>query len=237
MGPGHALVSADTGQPRRAGAEFGWRSGWAKWPDYYLDSLPPAVEMGRGSPTGIEVYSHYMFPRRYHNALFVCDWSRGRILSVKLKPHGASYKASSEVFLEGQPLNVTDISVGPDGWLYFCTGGRDTEGGVYRVVWEGEVPAELKKTHKGLAAALKQPQLLSAWARQQVAITKKQMGNSWQRTDRLDRESAIARRRARAGTRIDATVRSASLAGVAGQGLARSRSQRPGQGRVPDGHP
>ena len=23
-----------------AGAEFGWRSGWAKWPEYYLDSLP-----------------------------------------------------------------------------------------------------------------------------------------------------------------------------------------------------
>ncbi len=163
------------------GAEFGWRSGWAKWPDYYLDSLPPAVEMGRGSPTGIEVYSHYMFPKRYHNALFVCDWSRGRILAVKLKRHGATYKASSEVFLEGQPLNVTDISVGPDGWLYFCTGGRDTEGGIYRVVWEGQVPAELKKTHKGLAAALKQPQLLSAWARQQVAITKKQMGGDWQR--------------------------------------------------------
>ena len=163
------------------GGEFGWRSGWAKWPDYYLDSLPPAVEMGRGSPTGIEVYSHHMFPKRYHNALFVCDWSRGRIMAVKMKQHGATYKASSEVFLEGQPLNVTDISVGPDGWLYFCTGGRDTEGGIYRVVWEGQIPAELKKTHKGLAAALKQPQLLSAWARQQVAVIKKQMGSAWQR--------------------------------------------------------
>ncbi len=49
------------------GAEFGWRSGWAKWPDYYFDSLPPVVEMGRGSPTGIEVYGHHMFPQRYHN--------------------------------------------------------------------------------------------------------------------------------------------------------------------------
>ncbi len=28
------------------GAEFGWRSGWAKWPDYFVDSLPPALEMG-----------------------------------------------------------------------------------------------------------------------------------------------------------------------------------------------
>ena len=42
------------------GAEFGWRSGWAKWPDYYYDSLPPMVEMGRGSPAGLEVYDHYM---------------------------------------------------------------------------------------------------------------------------------------------------------------------------------
>ncbi len=163
------------------GAEFGWRSGWAKWPDYYLDSLPPTVEMGRGSPTGIEFYSHHMFPQRFHNSLFVCDWSRGRIMAVKMKQHGGTYKASSEVFLEGQPLNVTDISVGPDGWLYFCTGGRDTEGGIYRVVWEGQVPDELKKTHKGLDAALRQPQLLSAWARQQVAIVKKQMGSAWQK--------------------------------------------------------
>ena len=29
-------------------------------------------------------------PVRYHNALFVCDWSRGRILAVRTKPHGAT---------------------------------------------------------------------------------------------------------------------------------------------------
>ena len=28
--------------------------------------------------------------------------------------------AESEVFLKGQPLNVTDIEVGPDGAIYFC---------------------------------------------------------------------------------------------------------------------
>ncbi len=162
-----------------AGAEFGWRSGWAKWPNYFVDSLPPTLEMGRGSPAGIETYSHFMFPRRYHNSLFVCDWSRGRILSVRTKPYGASYKATAEVFLEGQPLNVTDIAVGPDGWLYFCTGGRDTEGGIYRVVWDGKVPPKLLNRGKGIAAALEQPQLTSAWARQQVALLKQQLGKSW----------------------------------------------------------
>ena len=31
-------------------------------------------------------------------------------------------------------MNVTDIAVGPDGCLYFCLGGRNTQGGVYRIV-------------------------------------------------------------------------------------------------------
>jgi putative heme-binding domain-containing protein len=163
-----------------AGAEFGWRSGWSKWPNYYIDSLPPAMELGRGSPAGMEVYDHYMYPVRYHNALFVCDWSRGRILAIRTRPHGSTYKATAEVFLEGQPLNATDIAVGPDGWLYFCTGGRDTEGGIYRVVWEGKVPPEVLKPKTGLAAAIAQPQPGSAWARQKIAMVKQQLGDDWE---------------------------------------------------------
>jgi putative membrane-bound dehydrogenase-like protein len=162
-----------------AGAEFGWRSGWAKWPNYFIDSLPATLELGRGSPAGMEVYNHFMYPKRFHNAVFVCDWSRGRILAIRTKPHGATYKATAEVFVEGQPLNVTDIAVAPDGWLYFCTGGRDTEGGVYRIVWDGVIPADLLRRGKRLAAALEQPQLNSAWARQRVAIVKQQMGQEW----------------------------------------------------------
>lgn len=162
-----------------AGTEFGWRSGWSKWPNYFADSLPPTLELGRGSPAGMEVYNHMMFPQRYHNALFVCDWSRGRILAIRTKPYGASYKATAEVFIEGQPLNATDIAVGPDGWLYFCTGGRDTEGGVYRVVWDGKVPPQMIPHGKGVMAAIEQPQLASAWARQRVALVKQKLGDNW----------------------------------------------------------
>ena len=161
------------------GAEFGWRSGWAKWPIYFPDSLPPTLELGRGSPAGIECYNHFMFPKRYHDALFICDWSRGRILAVRGKGHGATYRATAEVFLEGQPLNATDIAVGPDGWLYFCTGGRDTEGGVYRIVWTGKVPPDVLNRPQGIAGALEQPQLNSAWARQRVALVKQTLGNAW----------------------------------------------------------
>jgi putative heme-binding domain-containing protein len=183
-----------------AGSEFGWRSGWAKWPNYYIDSLPPAMEMGRGSPAGMVAYDHYMYPVRYHNVLFVCDWSRGRILAVRTRPHGATYKATAEVFLEGQPLNATDIAVGPDGWLYFCTGGRDTEGGIYRVVWDGTVPPDVTKRAKGLAAAIDQPQLNSAWARQHIALVKQQLGDDWgkQLTEFVQNQKNSPLRRARA---------------------------------------
>jgi putative heme-binding domain-containing protein len=159
------------------GAEFGWRSGWAKWPDYFLDSLPATINIGRGSPTGVECYNHFMFPVRYHNALFIGDWSLGRIIAVRMEPADGTYLARSEVFLQGRPLNVTDLAVGPDGWLYFSTGGRDTEGGIYRVVWTGKVPP--RPTEAGIVQAIRQPQIASAWGRNRIANIKREMGDAW----------------------------------------------------------
>lgn len=161
------------------GAEFGWRSGWAKWPEYYLDSLPAAADTGRSSPTGCVFYNHFMFPNKYHGALFLADWSEGRILAVHLKPKGASYTAEAEIFLQGQPLNVTDLDVGPDGWLYFVTGGRGTGGGVYRVKWKGTVPDAVRDLGTGISPVIRQPQLESAWGRQRVAKLKQQIGDDW----------------------------------------------------------
>jgi putative heme-binding domain-containing protein len=158
------------------GAEFGWRSGWASWPNYYFDRLPATLETGRGSPAGGCVYGHHMFPRRYHNSLFLADWSKGQILSVKIDDKGV---ASSEVFMQGQPLNVTDVAVGPDGWLYFCTGGRGTKGGIYQVRWTGKVPEAVRDLGSGISRAIKQPQLDSAWGRQAVAALKRELGASW----------------------------------------------------------
>ena len=159
------------------GAEFGWRSGWSKWPSYYIDRSPTLLETGRGSPTGATVYDHVMFPQRYHGSLFLADWSEGRILSVKLSDDGQA--AQPEVFLQGQPLNVTDLAISPDGALYFCTGGRGTKGGIYRVKWRGEVPATVKELGEGISQAIKQPQIDSAWARQAIAMLKKELGASW----------------------------------------------------------
>jgi putative heme-binding domain-containing protein len=164
-----------------AGGEYGWRSGWAKWPTYYYDSLPPTLETGRGSPAGGVVYDHFMFPRRYHNSLFLADWSQGRILAVQLQPDGAGYSAESEVFLQGSPLNVTDLDVGPDGALYFVTGGRGTSGGVYRVSWKGTVPRAVQDLGQGISRAIRHPQIQSAWARQNIALTKEELDQQWGR--------------------------------------------------------
>jgi putative heme-binding domain-containing protein len=162
-----------------AGAEMGWRAGWSKWPAYYIDSLPAAVDVGAGSPTGVEFYDHYAFPAKYHGAMFGCDWATGRIHAFTFERTGASYRAKSEVFLEGRPLNATDIAVGPDGALYFTTGGRGTDGGVYRVRWTGKPAAKLASPGAGLARALWQPQLDADWARARVATVKQQLGDAW----------------------------------------------------------
>lgn len=159
--------------------EYGWRSGWAKWPEYYPDRLPLTLDTGRGSPSGGVVYEHFRFPVRYHNAMFLADWSEGRILAVRTKPRGAGYVLDSEVFVQGQPLNITDIDVAPDGSMYFCTGGRNTAGGVYRIAWNGTTPEKMTNLGSGIARAVRQPQLGSAWGRQEVAAVKKELGEQW----------------------------------------------------------
>lgn len=161
------------------GAEFGWRSGWAKWPDYFIDSLPGILDTGRGSPTGATCYDHFAFPTRYQGAMFYGDWSEGRILAVTMKRNGASYSATSEVFLQGHPLNITDLAVGPSGALYFATGGRGSSGGIYRVKWKGDIPKSVTNLGKGISQAIRQPQLDSAWSRQKIAAVKSSLGDAW----------------------------------------------------------
>ncbi len=161
------------------GAELGWRSGWAKWPEYYLDSLPATLDVGAGSPTGIESYDHVMFPKKFENALFVGDWALGQIHAVQLTRTGASYSAHISTVLKGRPLNVTDLAVGPDGALYFCTGGRGTDGGVYRLKWKGTVPASALDMGQGIDQALRQPQFQSDWARRRIAFVQRNLGDRW----------------------------------------------------------
>jgi putative heme-binding domain-containing protein len=162
------------------GGEYGWRSGWSKFPAYYLDSLPATADLGPGSPTGVVYYDHSAFPPRLQNTLFVGDWALGQIHAIKLERDGATYKAKVSTFLKGRPLNVTGLDVGPDGALYFSTGGRGTDGGIYRVKWTGTGAPQNINFGQGIRQALDQPQLQSDWARARIASIKRVLGDRWQ---------------------------------------------------------
>lgn len=128
-----------------SGAEFGWRNGSAKWPDYYSDSFGAVVNIGPGSPTGTVFGYGAKFPAKYQDAFFICDWSYGKLYAVHMTPDGASYTATFEEFIAAQPLPLTDLVVHPDGALYFAIGGRKVQSGLYRVTYTGQESTEPSK--------------------------------------------------------------------------------------------
>ncbi len=121
-----------------SGAEFGFRNGSGKWPANYLDSFGAVVDIGPGSPTGITFGYGAKFPEKFREALFISDWSFGKLRAVHLRPEGASYTAEVEEFLSGQPLPVTDVVINPkDGAMYLAVGGRGAQSALYRVTYTG----------------------------------------------------------------------------------------------------
>lgn len=130
-----------------SGSEFGWRSGTGKWPAYYEDSLPSAVDIGPGSPTGVVFGEGAKFPAKYQRSLFILDWTYSTIYAIELQPDGSSYSGKKTDFVTGSPLPVTDAIIGKDGALYFAVGGRGTQSGLYRVSYVGnESTATVKQT-------------------------------------------------------------------------------------------
>jgi putative heme-binding domain-containing protein len=119
------------------GGDYGWRRGTGVLPVWSPDTLPSAVDIGVSSPTAIKFGTKSNWPEPWRSALFIQDWAYGKIIAVHLKKSGSSYTGHSEVFLKGRPLNVTGLEFGPDGAMYFTTGGRRTQSGLYRVSWTG----------------------------------------------------------------------------------------------------
>ena len=121
-----------------SGAEFGWRNGTGKWPEYYPDSFGAVANIGPGSPTGIAFGTGAKFPAKYQQALLISDWSYGIIYAVTLKPEGASYRGTFEAMVSAAPMAVTDLVVHPqEGCVYFAVGGRKTLSALYRLRYTG----------------------------------------------------------------------------------------------------
>ncbi len=125
-----------------SGSEFGWRSGSGKWPNHYLDSLPPMVNIGPGCPVGVEFGYGLKFPAKYQKALFICDWTFGTMYAIHTQPNMSSYTATKEEFLSRTPLPLTDVVAGPDGAMYFTVGGRGTQSELFRVTYAGKESTE-----------------------------------------------------------------------------------------------
>ncbi len=122
-----------------SGAEYGWRNGAGKFPEFYPDTVPATLNIGPGSPTGTRFGYGAKFPAKYQDAYYILDWSWGKIYAVHLQPDGSSYKGSKEEFITGAPLPVTDAIILPrDGAMYFAIGGRRVQSGLYRVTYTGK---------------------------------------------------------------------------------------------------
>jgi len=118
-----------------SGSDFGYRENNGKWPPAYPDNLPSILNIGPGSPTNVMSGNGTRFPEKYRRGLFTFDWSYGIIYHIELQASGSSYKAKAEEFISGSPLPLTDGAVGPDGAIYFLTGGRKIESDLYRVYY------------------------------------------------------------------------------------------------------
>ncbi|KAA6439141.1 c-type cytochrome [Dyadobacter flavalbus] len=140
-----------------SGGDYGWRTGSANTSPAFADFLSPIMNIGQGSPTNLIYLSNARFPAKYKNTLLAFDWSFGIVHGLHLKPNGSTYSADHEEFLSGAPLPLTDGAIGPDGALYFLTGGRRLESDLYRVYYgdyqnipagSNEVKPELTAEHK-----------------------------------------------------------------------------------------
>jgi putative membrane-bound dehydrogenase-like protein len=150
------------------GSHAGWFGENWKRPDDFFDMPPVIASFGRGSPTGVVCYRHVQFPPEYRNALFVLDWTYGRVLAVPLAPAGSVWRSTPHAFVSSAGefgFAPTDAEVGPDGSLFISVGGRGTRGGVYRVRWTGPAsPADAVGTDD-LSRCLAARQPLSSWSR------------------------------------------------------------------------
>ncbi|MCE6992161.1 c-type cytochrome [Dyadobacter sp. CY323] len=141
-----------------SGGDYGWRTGSANTSPAFADFLSPVMNIGQGSPTNLIYLSDARFPAKYKNTLLAFDWSFGIVHGLHLKPSGSSYTADHEEFLSGAPLPLTDGAIGPDGALYFLTGGRRLESDLYRVYYGDykNIPAGANVVKPTLTAEHKQ---------------------------------------------------------------------------------
>ncbi len=117
------------------GDDAGWMSVSWKRPTSFFDMPKLIGAFGRGSPTGVELYDHGAFGGAWQQAMFVGDWTFGRIGVARFDRSSGRY---GDVETFAQPVEhfgfaITDLEVTPRGTLLVTTGGRGTEGALFEI--------------------------------------------------------------------------------------------------------
>ena len=125
----------------RAGDDAGWVSAGWKRPSYYLDMPTEVGDLGRGSPTGVVVGRSLSFPGEFDDAIFVADWTFGRISVFRRDSKTGRYDRGEDFAVANGQFGfaVTDLDFAPDGSLLASVGGRGTQGSIYRIQYTGDV--------------------------------------------------------------------------------------------------
>lgn len=121
-----------------SGGDYGFRESSGKLMGYCPDIVPPLLDVGPGSPTGVVSGLGAAFPAEYQNCIFVNDWTYGTLYAIHLTPEGSGYQAKLEEFISAKPLPLTDVVIGKDKAMYFAIGGRRSQSAVYRVTYVGK---------------------------------------------------------------------------------------------------
>ena len=109
--------------------------------------LPRISEHGGGSPCGAVSYREALWPAKYHDAAFFCEWGKGKVQCFHFKKQGATFSAEIEDFMVNDgtgEFRPVDACVSPDGkylyvadWQYGGWVRPDVVGRVYRVSYTG----------------------------------------------------------------------------------------------------
>lgn len=182
-------------------SDAGWVSKSLRRPKYFVDMPSIVGQFGRGSPTGVLCYRHEQFPAQYSGALFLLDWTFGRIVALPMKRAGASWTSQPIDFMKSVGelgFAPTDAEVGPDGSLFVSVGGRGTRGSVYRVSYSGwdksKEPAPAASTNEKLLACLDALQPDSSWSRVRWTAQARELGADPFIEASLDSKKSVSQR-------------------------------------------
>lgn len=153
----------------RQGDDAGWMTRSWKRPD--IDPQMPSVlaQFGRGSPTGVLRAPSGRLSARFHDGLFVLDWTFGRVLFVS--DQGETELVAKPIGTTG--FAVTDIDALPDGRLVISVGGRGSRGGIYLIDTAGEPQGSHRLTPS--SSGNPRSESATAWKRRIAELRSRQM--------------------------------------------------------------